>query len=65
MLVMGALAMVGVVWRLNLILNHPEKEERLRQYQERKKGERQEMYQKAAPVIEVAAKLLVRMLTKK
>jgi hypothetical protein len=57
--------MVGVVWRLNLVLNHPEKEERLRQFQERKKEERQEMYRKAAPVIEVGAKLLVRMLTKK
>ena len=53
MLVIGALAMVGVVWRLNLVLNHPEKEERLRQYQDRKKEERQEMYRKAAPVIEV------------
>jgi hypothetical protein len=29
------------------------------------KEERQEMYRKAAPVIEVGAKLLVRMLTKK
>ena len=37
-------------WRMNLILNHPEQEERLQEYARQRKEARQEMYKKAAPV---------------
>ncbi len=64
-LVTFVLTVVSVAWRTNLVLNHPEKAERLREYEERQKEARREMCRKAAPVIGVGAKLLVKMLTKK
>ena len=45
------------MWRTNLVLNHPEKEERLREYEEKLKAGRREMYDKAAPVVGAGAKL--------
>ena len=51
-------------WRMNLILNHPEQEERLQEYARQRKEARQEMYKKAAPVAGAGAKLLFRLLTK-
>jgi hypothetical protein len=62
---MLGLGAVCSAWRVNLILNHPEKEERLREYERHQKEKRQEMYRKAAPVAGAGAKLLIRMLTKR
>jgi hypothetical protein len=64
-LVTFVLTVVSVAWRTHLELNHPEKAERLRQYQERQKEAHRETYRKAVPVIGVGVKLLVKMLTKK
>jgi hypothetical protein len=64
-LVVFVSTVVSAVRRTHLVLNHPEKAERLREYEQQRKEDRREMVRKAAPVIEVAAKFLVRMLTKK
>jgi len=62
-LVVFVSTVVSAVWRINLVLNHPEKAERLREYEQQRKEDRREMYRKAAPVISAGAKFLVRMLT--
>jgi len=49
---------------MNLILNHPEQEERLQEYARQRKQARQEMYKKVAPVAGAGAKLLFRVLTR-
>jgi hypothetical protein len=59
-----AFAVACGLWRANLILNHPEKEARLREYEERQKQARREMFNKAAPVVGTGAKLLFKVLTK-
>jgi hypothetical protein len=63
--VMLVIGVMGWAWRLNLILNHPEKEARLREFEDRLKQGRQETFKAAAPVAGAGAKLLVRLLTKK
>ena len=59
-----ALGVVCASWRVNLILNHPEQEERLQEYERRRKEARHEMFKKAAPVVGTGAKLLFRVLTR-
>jgi hypothetical protein len=62
-LVVFVSTVVSAVWRINLVLNHPEKAERLREYEQQRKEDRREVYRRAAPVISAGAKFLVRMLT--
>jgi hypothetical protein len=42
---------LGWAWRINLIIKHPEKEERIRECEKRHKEAREEAYRKAAPVV--------------
>jgi hypothetical protein len=63
---MLAVAAVGWVWRLNLVMNHPEKEERLREWERKRKEERNETIGKMCkPLAPVAGDLLRKVLTKK
>ena len=64
-LVVFVSTVVSTVWRTNLVLNHPEKAERLREYEQQRKEDRREMYRRAVAIISAGAKFIARMLTKK
>ena len=64
-LVMFVWTVVSAVWRTNLVLNHPEKAERLREYEQQRKEDRREMYRRAVTIIGAGAKFIVGILTKK
>lgn len=63
--IIGVLYGIGIFWRSRMAVNDPEKYQRLRDFENQRKEDRNEALRKAAPIAKSGADYLIKLLTKK